>query len=230
MVNQSIEEVVKIISHGRERTNLLRKYEQKTIAFLVKNIPSWISSNILTGIGFTGNIIVFLSFILATYVNDDFLLLGVPGFMISWFGDSLDGRVAYYRNKPHKWYGFSLDLTIDWIGTILIGLGFVFYADSGSKILGYIFVVLYGWEMITTLMRYKITGKYSIDSGIFGPTEVRILVSAILILEVVFKGFLLYISAFACVVLLIVNILDFRKLLKLAYDRDIDELQKNGSE
>jgi hypothetical protein len=226
-LNESIEEVVKTISQERQRTNLLKNWEQKTLAFLVKHIPSWVSSDMLTGIGFTGSIIVFLSFLLAALVNDTFLLLGVFGFIVSWFGDSLDGRIAYYRKKPHKWYGFSLDLTIDWIGTILIGLGFIIYADENSKILGYIFIVLYGWEIITTLMRYKITGKYSIDSGIFGPTEARVFVSVILILEVLFTGILIYISAFVCFILLIMNILDSRKLLKLAKDQDHIETQEN---
>jgi phosphatidylglycerophosphate synthase len=225
-LNQSIEEVVKTISQERQRTNLLKNWEQKTLAFLVKYIPSWVSSDMLTGIGFSGSLIVFLSFLLATLVNNNFLLLGVFGFIVSWFGDSLDGRIAYYRKKPHKWYGFSLDLTIDWIGTILIGLGFIIYADENSKILGYIFIVLYGWEIITTLMRYKITGKYSIDSGILGPTEARVFVSVILILEVLFTGILIYISALVCFVLLIMNILDSRKLLKLAKDRDDNETQE----
>ncbi|MEN6619347.1 MAG: CDP-alcohol phosphatidyltransferase family protein [Rikenellaceae bacterium] len=225
--NKSINEVVKIISHERERTNILKTYEQKLIAFLVQRIPSWISSDMLTGIGFFGNIVICSSFLLAAYINEVYLLLGVLGFMISWFGDSLDGRIAYYRNKPRKWYGFSLDLTTDWIGTILIGLGFVIYAEEVSKLLGFVFVVLYGWEIMTTLIRYKITGKYSIDSGIFGPTEVRILISAILILEVIFKGSLIYFSALACTVLFIANISDFKKLLKLADDRDKNEREQN---
>ena len=58
------------------RTNLLRKPEQKTIAFLVQRIPSWISSNMLTAIGFFGNIIVFLSFILATYLHRNYPFTG----------------------------------------------------------------------------------------------------------------------------------------------------------
>jgi len=113
-------DVVKVISQGRNRTNILRNVEQNSIAFFVKKIPRWISSDMLTGIGFFGNILVFLSFILAAYFSPTFLLLGVFGFMVSWFGDSLDGRIAYYRNIPRKWYGFALDVTTDWIGIVLI--------------------------------------------------------------------------------------------------------------
>ena len=210
----------KIISTDRERTNLLRNPEQKLIAYLVQRIPMWISSNTLSFIGFIGGVIVFLSFVLAAYVDRSLLLIGVLGFLISWFGDSLDGRIAYYRKIPRKWYGFALDITIDWIGIILMGFGFVIYAEGGWEIFGYGFVVMYGWEMVTTLVRYKVTDKYSIDSGIFSPTEVRIVISLFLVLEVVWAGSILYFSAFITVLLFIFNMVDFIKLLKLGDERD----------
>jgi phosphatidylglycerophosphate synthase len=226
--HHSIEEVVKTISQDRERTNILRTAEQKAIAFLVSRIPAWVTPDMLTLIGFSGNALVFAAFLLAGYHDASFLLLGVPGLLISWIGDSLDGRLAYFRHKPHKWYGFTLDLTVDWVGIVLIGTGYILYTGNPAGILGYLFVGLYGWEIITTLMRYRITGKYSIDSGIFGPTEVRILVSCILILEVLLKDSLIVISAIACTALLVTNIRDFLMLLKIANEKDRDELAQTG--
>jgi phosphatidylglycerophosphate synthase len=225
-IYQTREEIVKVISTGRERTNILRKPEQKTIAYLVQRIPMWLNSDMLTAIGFMGSIITFLSFILATYLDTRFLFLGVLGYAVSWFGDSLDGRIAYYRNKARKWYGFALDITADWLGIILMGMGFVVYVDGPWEIVGFGFVVMYGWEMITTLLRYKITGNYSIDSGAFGPTEVRIVISLILILEVFFKGSILYISSVVTIILFVMNIIDTRKLLKMADSCDIEEKEQ----
>jgi phosphatidylglycerophosphate synthase len=221
--HRSVNEVVKTISQDRERTNILHTAEQKAIAFLVSRIPAWVTPDMLTFVGFSGNAIVFGAFLLARYHHATYLLLGVSGFLISWFGDSLDGRLAYYRHKPHKWYGFSLDLTIDWVGIILIGLGYILYAGNPAGILGYLFVGLYGWEIVTALLRYRITGKYSIDSGIFGPTEVRILISFILIMEVLLKGSIVIISAIACAALLVTNIRDFLLLLKMANEKDREE-------
>jgi len=226
--NMTNAEILKIISTDRERTNILRKSEQATLAFLVKRIPAWISSDMLTAIGFFGNILTFLSFILAAYVNTNYLLLGTLGYAISWFGDSLDGRIAYYRQKSRKWYGFALDITIGWLGIVLMGLGFVVYVDGPWEIIGFAFVVLYGWEMITTLLRYKITGVYSIDSGLFGPTEVRIVICLILILEVFFKGSILYISSIVTTILFIMNIVDTKKLLKLADEFDNRNKELDG--
>lgn len=213
----------KLIAKDRKRTNILRDGEQNAIAYLVQHIPSWITSDGLTAIGFVGNIIVALSFVLGAFVNRYLLLISLAGFVINWFGDSLDGRLAYYRNKPRKWYGFSLDVTVDWIGTMLIGLGFMLYAQGLWKYAGFFFVGMYGWEMITAQMRYKVTGKYSIDSGVLGPTEVRIILALILISEVIFPTSIHYLALIACVILLISNIVESRNLLRYANEQDTIE-------
>jgi phosphatidylglycerophosphate synthase len=221
-------EVIKSVFNDRARTNLLRKYEQEAIAYLVQHMPPFITSNILTGIGFFGNIIVAGSFILAAYVSRTYLLLGLLGFIISWFGDSLDGRLAYFRNKPRKNYGFALDITIDWISIIIIGYGYIIYAEGIWELFGFGFVVMYGWEMIIALMRYRITGKYSIDSGIFGPTEVRIAVGAIMVAEVFLPGSLVYSASGLVIILFIVNIGDTRKLLRIADEIDKREAKEKS--
>ena len=217
------EDALSKISKDRTRTNLLKKSEQALIAYLVQRMPKWMTSDMLTGIGFMGSIIVMLSFILAAYVDRYCLLLGILGFAINWFGDSLDGRLAYYRNTPRKWYGFSLDLTVDWLTDILMGIGFIVYVEGRWELLGFAFVTMYGWAMITALLRYKIVNKYTIDSHFLGPTEVRIIIASMLVLEVLFKGAIVYFGAAACIVLLIVNILDFRNILRMADERDKEE-------
>ncbi len=220
---QKTSEVLESITRDRVRTNLLRKYEQWTIAFFVQRVPSWVSPNMLTALGLFGNVIVFASFILATYLNKNYLLLGVSGFIISWFGDSLDGRVAYFRNKPRKTYGFALDITMDWIGIILIGCGFIAYSEGIWELLGYGAVVMYGWEMIIAMLKYKITGEYSIDSGLFGPTEARVIISALLVIEVLLQGSIGYSALVLGAGLFIVNIIDTRKLLRVADEIDRKE-------
>lgn len=225
--NYTTSEVVKVIAEGRSRTNLFKTSEQKFIAYLVQRMPIWLSSDMLTAIGFLGSILTFASFLLAFYIHPTFLLLGVLGYFVCWFGDSLDGRIAYYRHIPRKWYGYALDITVDWLGVILIGLGFVVYVDGAWEIVGFLFVVLYGWEMVTTTVKYKITGKYSIDSGLFGPTEVRIILSLILIIEVLFHNSIQYISLVTTLLLLVSNLIDTTKLLKVADECDIKEKEQS---
>lgn len=221
--------ILKTISQDRDRTNILRASEQKTIAYLVQRVPSWLTSDGLTTIGLIGNVFVGVCLVLAYYVNDIFLLISLPGFIINWYGDSLDGRLAYYRQIPRKWYGFSLDVTVDWIGIAMIGLGFFIYALPQWKWLGYIFVVLYGWEMMTAQLRYKITDKYSIDSGIFGPTELRIILMAIITAEYFFRDSIYYSVLAACGILIFTNISDTTQMLKAADARDIKERKEKAA-
>ncbi|MDB5119134.1 MAG: CDP-alcohol phosphatidyltransferase [Sphingobacteriales bacterium] len=207
----------------RKRTNISKVAEQKLIVFLLKRIPVFITSDHLTLIGTLGSLIVFAAFLLAAYSNTFYLLIGIAGLAINWFGDSLDGRLAYYRNTPRKWYGFALDIMMDWLSIVLIGLGYMLYAEGGAKVLAFIFVVLYGWAMIISQIRYKITNSYTIDSGLVGPTEIRIIISMILVCEVLFKGTIMYFSALITVVLFIINIIESRKLLEAGDLRDKDE-------
>jgi hypothetical protein len=224
MSSQENNDALSKITKDRLRTNILRKYEQDFIAFLVRHVPSWINSDMLTVIGLAGSFITAAGFVLANYFQRGFLLLGVLGFAVNWFGDSLDGRLAYFRNKPRKWYGFSLDFTVDWLTNILIGFGYIVYVHGQSELFGFGFVVLYGWAMMTALLRYKITGTYTIDSGLLGPTEVRVIISLFLVLEVLLPGSIIYSGILACVILFIVNVIDFLKLLKLADRKDKEEL------
>ncbi len=206
---------------SRERTNILWGIESKTISFLVQRTPSFITSNMLTGIGLLGAVMIFLGFFFAKE-QIYFLMLCPLGFAVNWYGDSLDGRLAYYRDIPRKWYGFSLDLIMDWFSTVFIGLGYFVYAPEHG-IFAFTIVVLYGWAMLIALLRYKITDQYSIDSGLLGPTETRIILSSFIMVELFFPDTLHYLIGVACALLLIFNIIDTRALLKFGDIRDAEE-------
>lgn len=210
----------KKIFADRKRTNILSGLEQRFITFLLPRIPKWLSSDGLTFVGFIGSVLILISFLLGEYVNRAFLYLAVVGFFVQWFGDSLDGRVAYFRNKSRKWYGFALDIVMDWISTVLIGLGYVFYASDDFKYSGFVLVALYGWAMIISQLRYKITDKYTIDAGLVGPTEIRVIISLVIILETFVVGSINYSVIGICTVLFFINIGDTLKILKLGDERD----------
>lgn len=222
-------ETNKKIFADRKRTNILSGPEQKVISFLVPRIPNAITSDGLTFIGFLGSVLILLSFILASHIHVYYLLLSILGFAIQWFGDSLDGRIAYYRDKSRKWYGFALDIIMDWVSTVLIGLGFLLYVDSEYEVLGFVLVSLYGWAMIISQIRYKITDKYTIDAGLFGPTEIRVVLCIVLLVEVFFVGSILYSVFVICTILFFINLVDTKKLLVLGDARDREEkLRKNN--
>lgn len=204
----------------RKRTNVLSEPEQRFITYLLPKIPNWISSDGLTAIGFLGSAMILVSFLLAEYVSVYYLLLGIVGFFVQWFGDSLDGRIAFYRNKSRKWYGFALDIIMDWVSTVLIGLGYVLYAPGDYKYSGFALVAMYGWAMIISQLRYKITDKYTIDAGLVGPTEIRVIISLVLLMEIFIPFSINYSVIGICVILFFINLGDTKKLLAMGDDRD----------
>ena len=211
----------------RKRTNILKDFEQPAIQFLLKIVPRFVTPNLMTTIGMFGSTVVLAAFILAKKQDSFFLLLGIFGLFINWLGDSLDGRLAYYRNIARKWYGFALDIIMDWLSIILIGIGYYFYTSEPYKILAFLFVVFYGWSMIIALLRYKITGNYQIDSGLTGPTELRVIIAVILILEIIFNGAINYSAIAITLTLLLVNVIDTWKLLETGNKRDNEERKKD---
>src|SRR5690606_2403168 len=112
---------------------------------------------------------------------------------------------------------------MDWLGTVLIGLGYFFYAKDGYEVVAFVLVVLYGWAMIISQLRYKITDKYTIDAGIVGPTEIRVVISAIILIEMLFFNTIHYFVIAICAFLFVINIVDTKKLLKLGDERDAQE-------
>ena len=79
---------------NRKRTNILKNSEASLISYLCQIIPSWITSDMLTFIGFVGSLIVTAGLYLGTS-DKNWLLLSILGYAVGWFGDSLDGRLAY---------------------------------------------------------------------------------------------------------------------------------------
>lgn len=213
-------EILQRTFSDRKRTNILKRAEQLTIVFLLPKVPKFISPNLLTLIGALGSGLIFLAFVLGAYLTKWYLLLGIMGLVINWLGDSLDGRLAYYRNIPRRWYGFALDIIADWIGIVLISFGYYIYAENGTQILAFAFVAFYGWSIIISQLRYKITNEYTIDSGFVGPTELRFIIALILIIEVVFDGSITYLAGSITAVLFVINIIDSLILLKLGDLKD----------
>jgi hypothetical protein len=216
------EEAVLRIRSSRKRTNILREPEYIVIEFLCKIMPRWISPDMLSAIGMAGSILSACSIFFATY-NRATLLLVVPGMIIQWFGDSLDGRIAYYRNQPRKWYGWLLDMNLDWISTVLLATAFLYYI-SDYPLLAFLFMAAYGQTFILAIMRYRITDIFLIDADSpIGPTELRIILTVSTAMEYFIPGFIIWFGVAGILVISILNAVDFFRLIKIANAKDIEE-------
>lgn len=209
----------------RERSNWLMRREQRALAWLCRHTPAFVTSDMLTVLGLAGSGVIFVSIFMAQ-TNRLWLVGAILGLSIHWLGDSLDGRLAYFRNRPRKWYGFALDIMVDWISLCIVAAGLAIYFAS-LKFIPVIFMVAYGARMLIAVLSYKILDVYRIDSGKIGPTEVRILTAFAFCFEIFVPGSLLVVTSLATVLLLGVNVFEFYQLLQSANARDKAERPKD---
>lgn len=157
----------------RIQTSILNAAEKKVLVWLAQRQPKWMTSDILTAIGFFGALVIAAGYIL---VNQDigFLWLASLGLVINWYGDSLDGTLARVRNTQRPVYGYYLDHTVDGINESLmfIGLGLsgLIHFPLALSIL-----VLYLLLTINVSVNAHLKKEFRLTYAKLGPTEFRIL-------------------------------------------------------
>jgi len=162
-----------IANHQRINDILLGPLERPALKWLAAHMPAWVTPDICTVIGVFGGVITMLSYILSTY-NPNFLWLASLGFVINWFGDSLDGNLARYRHIERPVFGFYVDHTVDAVIEVMIflGLGMTPYVNFNIASLA-----LIGYLLLSVLVyiRTSVVGEFKISYGRLGPTEIRVL-------------------------------------------------------
>ena len=161
-----------IKSHKRVNDILLGPLERPALQWLAAHMPAWMNPDILTGIGVVGAVIIFFSYWLSNEVPA-FLWVASLGFVINWFGDSLDGTLARYRKIERPKYGFFVDHTVDCFSEVLVvmGLGlspYVTFSVACLALIGYLLM------SVLVCIRTYVYGVFQISYGKFGPTEVRV--------------------------------------------------------
>lgn len=209
--------LIKVKPQERQRSNWLMAQEQRAIAWLCPRIPASISSNALTVLGILGSVLIGSALLLGKQQRE-WLWLGIFGLAVNWFGDSLDGRLAYYRKRSRKWYGFALDMMSDWISLSCMTLALAYYLPW--PMVPQMLAAAYGARMLLALLQYKITRQYRIDSGKLGPTEARLIMAMAFVGEIFLPTSLLWLSLLALLLLLLVDTFEFLQLLRHADTRD----------
>lgn len=161
------------LAHTRITDTLLGGAEKKALHWLAAHMPAWVVPDTLTMIGLGASVLIFISYALTAY-NPAFLWLASLGFVINWFGDSLDGTLARYRHIERPRYGFFVDHIIDSASEVLvfIGLGLSPYLRFDLALLALISYLLMATYVY--LVTY-VNGVFRISFGRLGPTESRAL-------------------------------------------------------
>jgi phosphatidylglycerophosphate synthase len=157
----------------RIQTSFLNPYEKKILVWLAERMPARVTSDMLTFVGFVGACIVAAGYALSN-LNLNWLWLASFGFVVNWFGDSLDGSLARVRNTQRKTYGFFIDHNVDVINECIMFLG---VGLSPLVNLTFMMGVLVGYLMLSVYVYIDcyLKGEHRLTYAGLGPTEFRLI-------------------------------------------------------
>ena len=157
----------------REQNSILAPLERAALRSLARHMPARINSDHLSLLGLVA---MFLAgvFYAASGRNPFLLHLVNVCIFLNWFGDSLDGTLARYRDRQRPRYGFYVDHIIDTFGTMFLILGLALSGYISERVAAAVLVVFLMLAINSYLAAYAL-GIFKISQGLFGPTEIRLL-------------------------------------------------------
>jgi phosphatidylglycerophosphate synthase len=160
---------------ARHQESLLAPLEKKALIGMARRLPRWVHPDHLTLLGLMGMVLAGACYFYSKW--QPLALVGVVfALALNWFGDSLDGTLARVRNRQRPRYGFYVDHIVDAFGALFLisGLGLSGYM-SGTIALS--LIIAYFLLSIELYLATYATGVFRLSFGIWGPTELRIVVA-----------------------------------------------------
>lgn len=162
---------------NRIQDNWLAARERRILTWLCARLPASMTPDRLTAIGMVGAVIIFAGYV-ASNLSPAWLLLALAGYVVQWFGDSLDGSLARYRRIERPSYGYFLDHSCDGLANLLIvaGIGlspFVIMDVAMLALAGYFLMSIH------TFLSARVVGELRLSYMAAGPTELRLVLMAI---------------------------------------------------
>lgn len=160
-------------SAKRINRSLTAKMEKRVLVWMAEHAPAWVTSDRLTVLGLSAQIGAGVCYAYSHY-NRYGLLLVIVCIVLNWLGDSLDGTLARVRGQQRPRYGFYVDHIVDMFGSIALmtGLalsGFVHWQIAIAMLVAFLLLSSESYLATYTLERFEMS------QGLFGPTELRIL-------------------------------------------------------
>lgn len=158
----------------RIQTSILNAAEKKLLVWIAERLPRRMTSNHLTFIGMFGALVVAVGYALSSR-DIQWLWLASFGFVINWFGDSLDGSVARVRGEQRPVYGFFLDHNIDCINEMMMFVG-VGLSPLMNMDITLVVLALYLMLSVSVYIDAHLKNEFKLTYGGMGPTELRLIV------------------------------------------------------
>ncbi len=165
---------------SRIQQNVLARSERRLLNWLCARMPQWVTPDLLTSLGMVGAVAIFAGYA-ASVFSVGWLLLALAGYAIQWFGDSMDGSLARYRQIERPSYGYFIDHSCDGLATLLIlaGMGispFVRMDVALIALAGYLLLSVHAF------LSARVLGELKLSYLAAGPTELRLMLIALTIM------------------------------------------------
>ncbi|MGE4410391.1 MAG: CDP-alcohol phosphatidyltransferase family protein [Sphingobium sp.] len=157
----------------RIQQNLLARTERKVLNWLCARMPDQVSPDMLTTLGMVGAFMVFAGYV-SSNLSDNWLWLTIAGYVVQWFGDSMDGSLARFRKTERPRYGYFLDHSCDGLATTLVVVGI---GLSDYVLLEVALVALAGYLLLSihAFLSVRVLGELKLSYAYAGPTELRLI-------------------------------------------------------
>jgi archaetidylinositol phosphate synthase len=160
----------------RVNRSLTAAAEKRALTWMALRSPHWVTSDQLTLAGLLAQIGAGVCYALSRH-SQWWLIGAIACIILNWFGDSMDGTLARIRNQQRPRYGFYVDHMVDIFGAtaLICGLafsGFVHWSVAIAMLIAFLLLSAESYLATYTLSCFQMS------QGIFGPTEIRILLIA----------------------------------------------------
>jgi phosphatidylglycerophosphate synthase len=157
----------------REQTSILAPLERVALRGLARRMPGWVNSDHLSVLGLAGMLMAGVCY--AASKQHPLMLHLVNLFIfLNWFGDSLDGTLARYRDRQRPRYGFYVDHIIDTFGALFLLFGIALSGYMSERVAAAVLIVFFMLAINSYLAAYAL-GVFKLSQWKLGPTELRLL-------------------------------------------------------
>lgn len=157
----------------RIQQNVLAASERRLLNWLCARMPLWVTPDLLTVLGMMGAFAIFAGYA-ASSLEVHWLWLAIGGYVLQWFGDSMDGSLARFRKIERPSYGYFIDHSCDGLATLLIlaGMGASPYIRMDVAL-----VALAGYLLLSihAYLAARVVGEFKLSYLSAGPTELRLM-------------------------------------------------------
>src|SRR6267143_1456318 len=157
----------------REQTSILAPLERAALRGLARRMPGWVNSDHLSLLGLVA---MFMAGVCYAASGQNPLMLHLVNVFIflNWFGDSLDGTLARYRDRQRPRYGFYVDHIIDTFGALFLLFGLALSGYMSERVAAAVLIVFFMLAINSYLAAYAL-GVFKLSQWKLGPTEMRLL-------------------------------------------------------